>query len=46
VKDEVVSSDKLHVYTFGSPRVGNKDFAYGYDRVSVASEYHNIKLLY
>ncbi|KAF6035404.1 hypothetical protein EB796_006278 [Bugula neritina] len=33
VKDGVVSSDKLHVYTFGSPRVGDKDFAYGYDRL-------------
>jgi len=35
VKDGVVSSDKLHVYTFGSPRVGDKDFAYGYDRVRI-----------
>jgi len=34
VKDGLVSKAKLHVYTFGSPRVGTKEFAYNYDRVS------------
>lgn len=34
VKENVANRDNLDVYTFGSPRVGNRDFAYAYDRVS------------
>ncbi|KAF6034456.1 hypothetical protein EB796_007232 [Bugula neritina] len=31
--EEMVSKAKLHIYTFGSPRVGDVDFAYYYDRL-------------
>lgn len=33
--DGVMTSSKLKLYTFGEPRVGDKEFAYEFDRVSL-----------
>ena len=33
VYDNVVPSSKLELYTFGAPRVGDRDFAFEFDRV-------------
>jgi len=35
ITNDVASRRNVHIYTFGSPRVGDKGFAYSYDRVSV-----------
>ena len=35
VADGLVSAENIHVYTFGSNRVGDQVFAYNYDRVSL-----------
>ena len=33
VNEGVIDSDKLRVYTFGSPRVGDRTFANAFDQV-------------
>ena len=35
IDDNVVSASKLEVYTFGAPRVGDRTFAFNYDKVSI-----------
>ena len=37
--DGVVSPSKLDLYTFGAPRVGDRDFAYEFDRVRTCIQY-------
>lgn len=34
IADGVVSKSNIEIYTFGSPRVGDKKFAFEFDRVS------------
>ena len=36
IADGVITADRIHAYTFGSPRIGGKDFAFGYDAVSIS----------
>lgn len=37
VYDNIVSSSNLDLYTFGMPRVGDKDFAYNFDKLVESS---------
>lgn len=35
IDDGVVSESKLDLYTFGEPRVGDRDFSFAFNKVSM-----------